>query len=87
LALARCLDDAGLPKGVLQIVFGVPDQVSATLIASRLFARWPLPGPYLSGVCLRSALRQALNPSRWSWVVTVLSLPMPTLMLLHSVGG
>ncbi|MFP3607755.1 aldehyde dehydrogenase family protein, partial [Paraburkholderia sp. SIMBA_053] len=27
LALARALDDAGLPKGVLQVVFGVPDEV------------------------------------------------------------
>jgi succinate-semialdehyde dehydrogenase/glutarate-semialdehyde dehydrogenase len=35
LALARALDDAGLPKGVLQVVFGVPDQVSTQLIASR----------------------------------------------------
>lgn len=34
LAIARCLDDAGLPKGVLQVVFGVPAQVSAHLIAS-----------------------------------------------------
>ena len=33
LALARALDDAGLPKGVLQVVFGVPDQVSSQLIA------------------------------------------------------
>ncbi|MBX3594614.1 NAD-dependent succinate-semialdehyde dehydrogenase [Sphingomonas sp.] len=34
LALARCLDDAGLPKGVLQVVFGVPDTISRHLIAS-----------------------------------------------------
>lgn len=33
-ALARCLDDAGLPKGVLQVVFGVPDMVSRHLIGS-----------------------------------------------------
>ncbi len=33
-ALARALDDAGLPKGVFQIVFGVPDKVSSHLIAS-----------------------------------------------------
>ena len=32
--LARCLEDAGLPKGVLQVVFGVPDTVSRHLIAS-----------------------------------------------------
>ena len=33
-ALAKCLEDAGLPKGVLQVVFGVPDMVSRHLIAS-----------------------------------------------------
>lgn len=33
-ALAKALDDAGLPKGVFQIVFGVPDMVSRHLIAS-----------------------------------------------------
>ena len=32
--LARCLEDAGLPKNVLQVVFGVPDTVSRHLIAS-----------------------------------------------------
>jgi succinate-semialdehyde dehydrogenase/glutarate-semialdehyde dehydrogenase len=34
LAIARCFDDAGLPKGVLQVVFGVPAEVSTYLIAS-----------------------------------------------------
>lgn len=33
-ALARALDDAGLPKGVFQLVFGVPDMVSRHLVAS-----------------------------------------------------
>ena len=33
-ALAKALDDAGLPKGVFQLVFGVPDMVSRQLIAS-----------------------------------------------------
>ena len=33
-AIIRCLDDAGLPKGVCQLVFGVPDTVSRHLIAS-----------------------------------------------------
>src|SRR5690348_8259457 len=32
-AFAQALDDAGLPKGVFQIVFGVPDMVSRHLIA------------------------------------------------------
>jgi succinate-semialdehyde dehydrogenase / glutarate-semialdehyde dehydrogenase len=33
-ALMRCLDDAGLPKGVAQLVYGVPDTISRHLIAS-----------------------------------------------------
>jgi succinate-semialdehyde dehydrogenase/glutarate-semialdehyde dehydrogenase len=34
LALARALDEAGLPKGVLNVVFGVPAEVSSHLIAA-----------------------------------------------------
>ncbi len=34
LALARALMDAGLPNGVLNVVFGVPSEVSSYLIAS-----------------------------------------------------
>ncbi len=34
MALMRCLIDAGLPDGVCQMVFGVPDTVSRHLIAS-----------------------------------------------------
>ena len=34
LAIARALDDAGLPKGVFQLVHGHPDMVSRHLIAS-----------------------------------------------------
>lgn len=33
-ALVRCLADAGLPQGVVQLVHGVPDMVSRHLIAS-----------------------------------------------------
>ena len=35
LAIARALDDAGLPKGVFQLVHGVPDMVSRHLIGSK----------------------------------------------------
>lgn len=34
IAMMRCFQDAGLPGNVAQIVFGVPDQVSRTLLAS-----------------------------------------------------
>lgn len=38
-AIMRCLEDAGLPKGVAQLVFGVPDTVSRHLIASPVTAK------------------------------------------------
>jgi len=34
LGIARCLQDAGLPPGVLNVVFGVPDEVSRKVLAS-----------------------------------------------------
>lgn len=33
-AIARCLQEAGLPDGVLNVVFGVPDMISRHLMAS-----------------------------------------------------
>ena len=38
-ALMRCLIDAGLPTGVAQLVFGVPDTVSRHLIASPIIRK------------------------------------------------
>ena len=37
--LAKCLEDAGLPKGVLSVVFGVPDRVSRHLLASPIIRK------------------------------------------------
>ncbi|MBA3576454.1 MAG: NAD-dependent succinate-semialdehyde dehydrogenase [Sphingomonas sp.] len=39
LAIARALDDAGLPKGVFQLVHGVPDMVSRHLIGSKVIRK------------------------------------------------
>ena len=39
LAIARALADAGLPKGVLAIVFGVPHEISTHLIASPIIRK------------------------------------------------
>ncbi|WP_153101862.1 NAD-dependent succinate-semialdehyde dehydrogenase [Paraburkholderia hayleyella] len=36
IAMVRCFEDAGLPPGVLNLVFGVPAQVSEHLIASNV---------------------------------------------------
>ena len=38
-ALVRCLADAGLPAGVLQLVHGVPDAVSRHLLASSVIRK------------------------------------------------
>ncbi len=35
-AIARCFQDAGLPPGVLNVVFGVPDEVSRHVLGSRI---------------------------------------------------
>jgi succinate-semialdehyde dehydrogenase/glutarate-semialdehyde dehydrogenase len=39
LAIARALDEAGLPKGVFQLVHGVPDMVSRHLIGSKVIRK------------------------------------------------
>lgn len=62
LALARCLDDAGLPKGVLQIVFGVPDQVSATLIASPVIRKVTFTGSVPIGRLLSERAAAGVKP-------------------------
>ncbi|MBA3512186.1 NAD-dependent succinate-semialdehyde dehydrogenase [Sphingomonas sp.] len=43
-ALARALDDAGLPKGVFQLVHGVPDMVSGKLIGSPVIRKMSFTG-------------------------------------------
>jgi len=39
LAIAQALDEAGLPKGVFQLVHGVPDMVSRKLIGSKVIRK------------------------------------------------
>jgi succinate-semialdehyde dehydrogenase / glutarate-semialdehyde dehydrogenase len=43
-AVFNCLEDAGLPAGVAQLVFGVPDMVSRTLIASPVIRKLSFTG-------------------------------------------
>ncbi|MCA1325216.1 NAD-dependent succinate-semialdehyde dehydrogenase [Herbaspirillum sp. alder98] len=62
LALARCLDDAGLPKGVLQIVFGVPDMVSARLIASPIIRKVAFTGSIPVGRLLSERAAAGVKP-------------------------
>ncbi len=44
LAIARCLEEAGLPKGVLQVVFGIPDEVSRRLLGSPIIRKLSFTG-------------------------------------------
>lgn len=62
LALARCFDDAGLPKGVLQIVFGVPDMVSAQLIASPIIRKVAFTGSVPVGRLLSERAAAGVKP-------------------------
>ena len=43
-AVARALDDAGLPKGVFQLVHGIPDMVSRKLIGSPVIRKMSFTG-------------------------------------------
>ncbi|MFM2480320.1 NAD-dependent succinate-semialdehyde dehydrogenase [Celerinatantimonas sp. YJH-8] len=62
LALARCLDDAGLPKGVLQIVFGIPDRVSKQLIASPIIRKVAFTGSIPVGRLLSERAAAGVKP-------------------------
>ncbi|UVK95786.1 NAD-dependent succinate-semialdehyde dehydrogenase [Pseudomonas atacamensis] len=63
LALARALDDAGLPKGVLQVVFGVPDQVSSHLIASPIIRKVTFTGSVPIGRLLSARAAEGVKPT------------------------
>lgn len=62
LALARALDDAGLPKGVLQVVFGVPDEVSSHLIASPIIRKVTFTGSVPIGRLLSRRAAEGVKP-------------------------
>jgi succinate-semialdehyde dehydrogenase/glutarate-semialdehyde dehydrogenase len=62
LALARCLDDAGLPAGVVQVVFGAPDMVSATLIASPIIRKVAFTGSVPIGRLLSKRAAAGVKP-------------------------
>jgi succinate-semialdehyde dehydrogenase/glutarate-semialdehyde dehydrogenase len=62
LALARALDDAGLPKGVLQVVFGVPDAVSSRLIASPVIRKVAFTGSMPVGRLLAERAAAGVKP-------------------------
>jgi succinate-semialdehyde dehydrogenase/glutarate-semialdehyde dehydrogenase len=49
LAIARALEDAGLPKGMLSVVFGVPSDISTHLIASPVIRKISFTGSTVVG--------------------------------------
>jgi succinate-semialdehyde dehydrogenase/glutarate-semialdehyde dehydrogenase len=63
LELARALDDAGLPKGVLNVVFGVPADISRTLIASPVIRKISFTGSTAVGKQLARLAADGMKPS------------------------
>jgi succinate-semialdehyde dehydrogenase/glutarate-semialdehyde dehydrogenase len=61
LALARALDDAGLPKGVLNVLFGRPAQVAERLIASPVIRKITFTGSTAVGKQLASLAGAAMK--------------------------
>ncbi len=63
LALARALDDAGLPKGVLNVVFGAPAQISEYLIASTVIRKVSFTGSTVVGKHLAGLAAKVMKPT------------------------
>lgn len=62
LAIAHCLTDAGLPAGVLQVVFGVPDAISSYLIGSPTIRKVTFTGSVPVGRILAARAAQGVKP-------------------------
>ena len=62
-AMARCFQDAGLPAGALNIVFGVPDTVSTQLLASPIPKKLTLTGSTAIGKLLQKRAAETLKRS------------------------
>ncbi len=62
LAIVRALDDAGLPKGVVQMLFGVPAEISSHLIASPIIRKVTFTGSVPVGRLLASQAAKGVKP-------------------------
>jgi succinate-semialdehyde dehydrogenase/glutarate-semialdehyde dehydrogenase len=60
--MVKCFDEAGLPRGVLNLVFGDPAQVSSTLIASQVTRMVTLTGSVQVGKHLTQLAAAAMKP-------------------------
>lgn len=63
LALAHALDDAGLPKGVLNMVFGRPAEISAHLIAAPMIRKITFTGSTAVGKQLGRLAADVMKPT------------------------
>lgn len=63
LELARALDDAGLPKGVLNVVFGMPAAISPHLIASPVIRKISFTGSTAVGKHLAELAARVMKPT------------------------
>ena len=61
--LVRCFEDAGLPAGVLNLVFGVPQEVSTRLIASPVIRFVAFTGSIPVGKQLAGLAAQVMKPN------------------------
>lgn len=66
LGLAQALMDAGLPSGALNVVLGVPDEVSSQLIRSDIIRKVHFTGSTVVGRGWLSWPLKGLNPALWS---------------------
>ena len=63
IALVQCFHDAGLPAGVLNLVFGVPAQISSHLIASPIVRKLSFTGSTVVGKLLGAMAAQHVKRS------------------------
>ena len=63
LELARALDDAGLPKGVFNVVFGAPADISSYLIASPVIRKISFTGSTTVGKNLARLAADRMKPT------------------------
>ena len=63
LAIAQALADAGLPDGVLNVVFGTPDEISTHLIASPVIRKISFTGSTRVGKHLAKLAAEGVKPA------------------------
>ncbi len=61
ISMARCFMEAGLPDGVLNVVYGVPDEVSRHLLASTIVRKVSFTGSVPVGKHLQTLAAQTLK--------------------------